>query len=46
MEGTHFQLDNGRSFEKGPRQRKRFQCRELTTGKVFLFQPHAEVIEQ
>lgn len=46
MEGAHFQLDNGRSFEKGPQQRKRFQCIELTTGKVFLFQPHAEVIEQ
>lgn len=38
-----FKLDNGRVFQKGIRQRKRYLCTELGTGKAYLFQPTAEV---
>ena len=38
-----FQLDDGRTFEKGPQRRKRFECRLKGTQKVYLFQPNAEV---
>jgi len=43
-EGECFALDNGRCFEKGPQRRKRFTCRELSTGKLYLIQPLAEVV--
>ena len=38
-----FKLDNGRIFQKGIRQRKRYLCTELSSGKAYLFQPTAEV---
>ncbi|MBC2839580.1 SprT-like domain-containing protein [Robiginitalea sp. SC105] len=42
-EGATFRLYNGRIFRKGPRKIKRYQCLEVATGKLYLFQPHAEV---
>lgn len=42
-EGTIFLLKDGRRFKKGPRVRKRFRCDCLDNGKVYLFNPLAEV---
>jgi hypothetical protein len=42
-EGGIFRLYNGRIFRKGGIRRKRYQCVEVATGKLYLFQPHAEV---
>ena len=42
-EGTRFALDDGRVFQKGKKLRKRFQCLELATGKLYLFSPIYEV---
>lgn len=42
-EGSTFRLYNGRVFRKGPRKIKRYQCVEIATGKLYLFQPQAEV---
>lgn len=41
--GSIFRLYNGRQFKKGPRRVKRFECVEMATGRIYLFQPHAEV---
>ena len=38
-----FKLDNGRGFQKGEKRRKRYVCKELISGKAYLFQPNAEV---
>lgn len=42
-DGSLFRLNNGRIFRKGPCQIKRYRCVEVNTGKLYLFQPHAEV---
>jgi SprT protein len=42
-EGKYFKLDNGQVFQKGKKMRKRFQCTELATGKLYLFSPIFEV---
>lgn len=42
-EGGTFRLYNGRVFRKGPKKVKRFQCVEVATGKVYMFNPNAEV---
>ena len=42
-QGSLFQLDNQRIFRKGEKRRKRFVCQEVATGKLYLFQPNAEV---
>ena len=41
--GTVFRLKNGRTFKKGHRKVKRYQCVEVGSGRLYLFQPHAEV---
>lgn len=41
--GSRFRIYNGRVFEKGAQRIKRFECRELSTGKIYLFNPNAEV---
>ena len=41
--GSIFQIPNGRKFKKGRRIRKRYECHEISTGKVYVFQPNAEV---
>jgi len=38
-----FKLDDGKIFKKGEKQRKRFRCEEVKTGKVYLFSPVFEV---
>jgi hypothetical protein len=38
-----FSLKNGRIFQKGEKLRKRYRCVEVKTGRVYLFNPIAEV---
>lgn len=38
-----FRTDDGRVFKKGVKLRKRFQCVEVKTGRVYLFSPVYEV---
>jgi SprT protein len=40
---THFIFNGDRIFEKGEKLRKRFRCKEISTGSVYLFSPLAEV---
>ncbi|GGI58337.1 SprT-like domain-containing protein [Winogradskyella haliclonae] len=42
-EGVTFKLYNGRIFRKGVKRRKRYECLELSSGKLYLFNPNAEV---
>ena len=41
--GSTFKLYNGRVFKKGTKRTKRFECTEIKTGKLYLFNPNAEV---
>lgn len=41
--GSLFRIHNGKTFKKGLRKIKRYECLEVDTGKVYLFQPNAEV---
>jgi hypothetical protein len=41
--GQAFKLYNGRVFKRGEKRRKRFECVEVKTGKLYLFNPNAEV---
>ena len=41
--GSTFRLYNGKLFKKGNKRVKRYECVEVATGKVYLFQPNAEV---
>ncbi|MEH6678916.1 MAG: SprT-like domain-containing protein [Sediminicola sp.] len=41
--GSIFRIYNGRLFKKGPKRVKRYECIEAASGKVYLFQPNAEV---
>ena len=41
--GSSFKLYNGKIFKRGPRRVKRFECIEISSGKVYLFNPNAEV---
>lgn len=41
--GGSFKIYNGRIFKKGPKRRKLYECVEVSTGKVYLFQPNAQV---
>ncbi|MEM9142724.1 MAG: SprT-like domain-containing protein [Bacteroidota bacterium] len=41
--GSVFRIYNGKMFKKGNKRIKRYECVELATGKVYLFQPNAEV---
>jgi SprT protein len=42
-EGGCFSLEDKRIFRKGKKLRKRYQCVELATGKLYLFSPIYEV---
>ena len=42
-EGSSFRLYNGKSFKRGKKRVKRIECHEIGSGRVYLFQPHAEV---
>lgn len=43
QEGSVFRIYNGRIFKKGTVRVKRYECIEIRSGKVYLFQPNAEV---
>lgn len=43
-DGGHFQWKNGRVFRKVKKIRKRYQCVELSTNRIYLFSPIAEII--
>lgn len=41
--GAIFLASNGKRFQKGNKLRKRYECLEMETGKMYVFQPNAEV---
>ncbi|XCF06153.1 SprT-like domain-containing protein [Tamlana crocina] len=41
--GQEFKLYNGKVFKKGNKRVKRFECVEVKTGRLYLFNPNAEV---
>lgn len=41
--GSIFRIYNGKLFKKGNKRVKRYECVEVATGKIYLFQPNAEV---
>lgn len=41
--GGLFRLYNGRVFQKGNKRVKRYECIEVSTRKIYLFNPNAEV---
>jgi hypothetical protein len=40
---AHFLYNESRIFEKGEKLRKRYRCKEISTGAIYLFSPLAEV---
>ena len=38
-----FRIHNGKLFKKGNKRIKRYECIEVGSGRVYLFQPNAEV---
>ena len=38
-----FRTSDGRIFQRGEKLRKRFKCKEINTGKIYLFSPVYEV---
>lgn len=41
--GASFKMYNGRKFRKIGKRIKRFECVEISSGKMYLFNPNAEV---
>ncbi|WP_242132817.1 SprT-like domain-containing protein [Aestuariivivens marinum] len=41
--GSKFKLYNGKVFQMGQKRVKRYECLEVKTGRLFLFNPNAEV---
>ncbi|WP_136480211.1 SprT-like domain-containing protein [Cognatitamlana onchidii] len=41
--GETFRLYNGKVFKKGKKRVKRYECLEVATGRVYLFNPNVEV---
>ncbi|MGO1520171.1 MAG: SprT-like domain-containing protein [Sphingobacterium sp.] len=41
---SFFKIRNGRTFQKMEKLRKRYKCKEFPSGKLYLFNPIAEVI--
>ena len=41
--GATFRLYNGKLFRKGSKRRTRFECTELDSGRLYVFNPNAEV---
>lgn len=41
--GENFRLYNGKIFKRGKKRVKRYECLEISTGKIYLFNPNAEV---
>ncbi|NER18353.1 sprT domain-containing protein [Spongiivirga citrea] len=42
-DGQLFRIHNGRIFKKGNKRVKRYECVEVKTGKIYLFNPNVEV---
>jgi SprT protein len=42
-DNSMFRTSDGRVFQKGEKLRKRFKCKEIKTGKMYLFSPVYEV---
>ena len=42
--GSLFELYNGKKFKRGNQRVKRIECIEISTGRLYLFQPNAEVL--
>lgn len=43
-EGDCFKIYNGKTFKKGQKLRKRYECEEKSSGRKYLFNPLAEVV--
>lgn len=43
LEGDSFRIPNGQVFKKGKKRIKRYECLDLGSGKIYLFQPNAQV---
>ena len=41
--GSRFRIHNGKIFTKGALRTKRFECVEVSSGRLYLFNPNAEV---
>ncbi|WP_242094867.1 SprT-like domain-containing protein [Aestuariivivens sediminicola] len=41
--GSSFKLYNGKVFKRGNKRVKRYECVEVKTGRLYLFNPNAEV---
>jgi SprT protein len=41
--GGTFRLYNGKIFKRGDKRVKRYECLEVSTGRLYLFNPNAEV---
>lgn len=41
--GGKFRLYNGKIFQRGNKRIKRYECVEISTGRIYLFNPNAEV---
>ncbi|MEE2801775.1 MAG: SprT-like domain-containing protein [Bacteroidota bacterium] len=41
--GSRFVASNGKLYQLGKRLRKRYECLELDSGKMYVFQPNAQV---
>ncbi len=41
--GSDFKMYNGRVFKRGSKRVKRYECIEVRTGRLYLFNPNAEV---
>ena len=41
--GSVFRIHNGKIFKKGAQRIKRFECTEVASGRIYLFNPNAEV---
>jgi hypothetical protein len=41
--GSTFRLHNGKIFKRGNKRVKRYECVEVATGRIYLFNPNAEV---
>ncbi|MFC7356610.1 SprT-like domain-containing protein [Jejudonia soesokkakensis] len=42
-QGGTFRLYNGKIFKRGNKRVKRYECLEIATGRIYLFNPNAEV---
>ena len=41
--GSKFRIYNGKIFIKGQKRVKRFECKEISSGRIYIFQPNTPV---